>query len=117
MKILATRYGYTRPRAITAMLQRLQTALPSVPVLETVPRVAPKAAALVARVTRAQVAQWQAERAQLKRSITVTGLNWPKSKPLKTAWPRSTIILFSSPISPKCRSRPDSVALTYIRYK
>ncbi len=64
MSILASRYGYTRPRAITAMLQRLQVALPSVSIIEAAP-VVPSAA----QVKAARVAAQQAERAALRADL------------------------------------------------
>jgi hypothetical protein len=61
MSILASRYGFTRPRAIAAMLQRLQVALPNVPIIEAAPK--PN------RTGVAQVAQWQAERAEIRADL------------------------------------------------
>ncbi len=37
MSILASRYGFARPRAVSAMLRALQVALPCVPVIEAAP--------------------------------------------------------------------------------
>jgi hypothetical protein len=66
MSILANRYGVTRPRAITAMLRRLQVALPSIPVIEAAPVLAlvPAAPSKAARVAAMQV-----ERAQLRADL------------------------------------------------
>ncbi len=63
MSILASRYGVARPRAITALLQRLQTALPNVPVLEPEPVAAPsakvRALKAIARRLRSNIEAWR----------------------------------------------------------
>lgn len=64
MSILASRYGFARPRAIAAMLQRLQVALPCVPIIEAAP-IVPSAA----QVKAARVAAQQAERAALRADL------------------------------------------------
>lgn len=60
MNILASRYGFARPRAITAMLHRLQVALPCVSIIEAAPVKPPKPACIAAM---------QVERAQLRADL------------------------------------------------
>lgn len=72
MSILASRYGYTRPAAIAARLAALRTRF--APVAIELPIEAPAvqtAPVLVALppITRAQVAQWQAERAEIRADL------------------------------------------------
>jgi len=64
MNILSSRYGFARPRAISAMLQRLQVALPCVPIIEAAP-VVPSAA----QVKAARIAAQQAERAEIRADL------------------------------------------------
>ncbi len=66
MSILASRYGFARPRAISAMLQRLQAALPSVPIIEAAPVMVPQS---TKGQRGARIAAQQVERAQLRADL------------------------------------------------
>lgn len=67
MNILANRYGHTRPAEIAARVAALCALCPAAPVLVLVPTASTSAP--VAKIGRSQIAQWQAERAQLRADL------------------------------------------------